>query len=164
MKKLGLILLLITLVLITGCTDTNNPLPEDQTSGNEPTFVSSDGSVPPVNPYNPAPPILTPTLAMKSGVVSTNPLCGELVYCGDMLATSGVSPVTSARCDDLNKQILRNDPHIRQCFMDAYPGDNIENRMPNWNIEIIKIQCMKGRGNVRYCERLGATFGERESK
>lgn len=157
MKRLGFILLLITLVLITGCTDTSNIPAEDQNSGPAPVFypVSSDGSGAPPATLNA--PLPTPPPVPQSGNVSTNSFCGELVYCGGMLASSGVSPVTSTRCNQIAVQIQRRDPRVVQCFRDVYPGTGINN-LPNWNIELTKALCSKGIGTSATCSKYGTTL------
>lgn len=91
MTKLFLILILIGIVLIAGCTgetQTNNGVSSEQTTS-------------------------TSNIIQKS-------VCEELASCGYLKTNSNIPPIMTGECIHATKLIQRNAPQIRGCLEESY--------------------------------------------
>jgi hypothetical protein len=168
MKKLLLFIpfLIIAMVLVAGCSSNNDnqTAPQDQqppVGGAVPVSPPDIVAVP--TPAVPSRVTVIPT-PVQQPVAATQrdlgALCGELVTCGDLPVSSGVVSIPSTRCPELNNMVLHRDKKVVQCFRDSYIGTT--DGRPTADVEYIKLLCTKGVGSPGYCEKYGATLGERQ--
>lgn len=57
----------------------------------------------------------TPPVRAYTNVTSPNTVCGEMVYCNQLPADSGIAAFPSQRCDKLAKLITEKDPVVVEC-------------------------------------------------
>ena len=149
--------LIIAMMLVAGCSSSDNqPMLSDQQIAEQPT----DGTT----PASSSTIISTHIVPTRTSVIpnparpqaSLGTLCGELVTCGDLPASSGVAPISSTRCPQLDIMVIHHDRSVTQCFINSYTGTT--NGKETWNVEYIKLLCSKGIGSRGSCEKYGATL------
>lgn len=138
MKKL-LIIQLIILVLVAGCTNTiQSPTSEDQSI--EVTIIPTT-QISVITEQTILPQTIQP---LQSPTVDT--LCGELVYCG-YVPSAIYTSIKSDRCDELYKLRLANDQKVMACLKNPY---EVKGRQ-----SLTELHCLQGIGTVEDCAKYG---------
>jgi hypothetical protein len=152
MKRL-LIPLFIALILVAGCLGAGNT--PNSGGGLHQVSIESHQIAPTPSedvmdinriPLTPRP---TPATAPSGTVLSSDPTCGQLVYCG-VITSPSISPVTTDQCVRLDMDIRKNHPKIKNCFNIAYKEQGAK--------ELVKYQCSNGLISRTICDKQGVPY------
>jgi hypothetical protein len=148
-----LIPLLIALVLTAGCLGAGNtpnsgeglykvPIESHQIAPTPSEDVMDINRIPPT-------PRPAPATTPAGVVVSGNPVCGQLVYCG-VITSPSIAPVTTDQCVQIKKGLRASKPNIKDCFQQAYGNQGTK--------ELIKYQCSNGLISKTICDKQGVPY------